>query len=72
MSNYTTVREPNILRDVTVSVYVPFYQINQFHVNWPISFFVIDKMPFPVWNSFAGRILPAGYSLETLVYSIVF
>jgi len=42
MSYYTTVRGPDILRNVIVSGYVTFYQISKFFVN--IYFFIIDKM----------------------------
>ena len=41
--NYdTTIRGPNILRNVIISGYVIFYQINKCFVN--LYFFVIDKM----------------------------
>jgi len=33
MSYYTTVRGPDILRNVIVSTYVNFYQINKFFGN---------------------------------------
>ena len=39
---YTTVRGPDILRNVVVSGNVAFYQINKFSVD--ICFFVIDKI----------------------------
>ena len=57
MSLYTTVWGPDILRNVIVSGYVAFYQINKLSVN--ILFFHYS------WNGFAGRIWPAGGSLET-------
>ena len=42
ISYYTTVREPGIFRNVVVSGYVTFYQINKNFVNAVISF--NDKM----------------------------
>ena len=39
---YTTVRGPDILRNMIVSGYVAFYKINKCFVN--ISSFIIDKM----------------------------
>jgi len=40
--NYTTVREPDILRNVIVSGYVTFYRINKCFLN--VLFFINDKM----------------------------
>jgi len=39
ISNYTTVRGPDNLRNVSVSVYVTFYQINMFFVNILIFYY---------------------------------
>jgi len=53
---YTTVRGPDILRNMIVSGYVTFCQINKLFVN--ILFFHLTKC-------FAGWIWPTGLSLET-------
>jgi len=57
ISDYTTVRGPDILRQAVVSGYVTFCQISKYFVN---IFFIVDK------NGFAGRIWTAGCSFETL------
>ena len=66
---YTTVRGQHILRNVIVSGYIAFHQINKFFVN--IVCFSLVK------NVFAGRMkrlrepdLARGCSLETLVQCI--
>ena len=41
--NYTTVRGPDILRNVIVSGYVIFYKINTFFMN-VLLFIIIDKV----------------------------
>jgi len=53
MSHYTTVQGVDVLRNVIVSWYVTFYQINKFFVNILCFSLLI--------NGFAGR------SLETLL-----
>jgi len=72
MAFNTTVRGPNTLRNVTVSVYVTFYKIRNFSSIY--YFFIIDKMS--LWqneiasriglNDFAGWIWPADCSFEPL------
>jgi len=42
----TTVRRPGILRNVIVSGYVTYYQINKFLVYRSTIFFLVDKMSF--------------------------
>jgi len=64
ISYYTTVRGLDILRNVIVLGYFPFYQINKFFVN--IWF-------FHNWqNAFTGQIWPADRSLEPLLCNIRF
>jgi len=43
MSYYTTVREQDILRNVIVSGYIAFNQINKFFVNI-VNIFICDKI----------------------------
>ena len=62
ISYCTTLRGPDNLRHVIFSGYVTFYQINTFFVK---IFFIIGRMRFAAgWNGFAGRICPAGHSVE--------
>jgi len=50
LSYYTTVRGPDVLRNVIGLGYLTFIQINKFFVN---NFFTIDKMsPRAGWNGF--------------------
>ena len=70
MSYYTTVREQDILRNVIVSGYIAFNQINKFFVNI-VNIFICDKIFLQVgWNGFASQICLMGCSLETLVECI--
>jgi len=60
----TTVRGSDMLRNVIVifSGYVTFHQINTINTYY---FFITGKMCFVAgWNCFAGRIWPAGRSVE--------
>ena len=60
ISYYTTVRGPDILRNAFISGYITFCQIIK---SFVYLFF------FHCWqNVYAGRIWPAGRSLETLAY----
>jgi len=59
ISFHATIREPDILRNVIVSWYVTFYQINNFFVD-------VGLLLIHYWqNGFAGRIGSEGRSLET-------
>ena len=62
ISYYTTVRGPDILRNVVVSEYVTFYQINKRFVNNP--FFHYWHVFAAGWNNFAGQIWCARRCLE--------
>jgi len=64
ISYYTTVRGPEIVRNVIVSGYVPFYQINKCFGN--ISRFYFWQTVFAVgWNGSAGRIWPTDNIWQT-------
>jgi len=66
ISQYTAVRGPDISRNVIVSAYVAFYQINKFFVN--ILFFsMLAKCLSGQMKWLADRIWPVGRSLETLL-----
>ena len=61
---YKTVRGLDTMRNVIVSGYITLFPINKFSVS--VLFFIIDQMASRNWwNRFAGRIWPAGRSLET-------
>jgi len=70
ISHYTTVRGLNIFRNVIVSAYVAFYQINKFFANILFSQYWQNVLALG-WNGFAGRICPACRSLEILFCSYV-
>ena len=64
ISYCTTVRGADILRNVILSGYVTFHEINIFSYIYYV--FIIDKMSSRAeWNGYAGRIWSAGGSLET-------
>jgi len=63
ISYCTTVRGPDVLRNVIFSGYVTFYQINTFFVN--LLFFHYWQNVFcGGWNGFPGQIWPVGRSVE--------
>jgi len=63
---YTTIRCPNILRNVIVLKYVAFHQMDKFILKTKFSYF--KQSTFTTgWNGFAGRIFSPGRSLESLV-----
>jgi len=59
ISYYTTVRRPDILRNLIASGYVKLYMLNSTKSNSYKYIFYYCQ------NVFAGRIWPAGHSLET-------
>jgi len=62
ISYCTTLRASDNMRHVIFSGCVTFYQISTFFVK---IFFIIGKMRFAAgWNGLAGRIWPAGRSVE--------
>jgi len=71
---YTIVWGPGFLRNVIALRKVAFHQIPNFSLT-NYYYFIIDKMASRAWwNGFAGRIWPAGRSLETpdLYYCVEF
>jgi len=65
ISYYTQLRGLDILRDVIVSGYLTFYQINTFLVKILFFHYWQYMALRNGWNSFAGRIWSAGCGLET-------
>jgi len=71
ISYFTTIRGPDILRNVAFSGFVTFCAINKFF--WMYSFFIIEKMSLRLdemvsqagWDGVSGWIRPAGRSLQT-------